>query len=68
MDLVTLSAGLIVLILLGLLVQGARIDEPETLRSLSTGASQRFVSDAVLLGDESVDGEEPKATTKRKKS
>ncbi len=68
MDLGTLSAVLILLILLGLLVQGARIDEPETLHSLASGASHGSVSDAVLLGEESVHEEEPKASAKRKKS
>ena len=55
---------LLVLILLGLLVQGARIDEPETLHSHPTGP----VQDALLLDDESGAEMEAKPSSKRKKS
>ena len=67
-DLVTLSAVLVVLILLGLLVQGARIDEPKTLESLAGHDRSDLVSDAVLLDGESPPEQSPKARSKRKKS
>ena len=47
MNLLTLSAFLVLLILLGLLVQGAQIDPPATLHSLNDGAP----IEAVLLGE-----------------
>ena len=47
-NLLTLSAFLVLLILLGLLVQGAQIDPPATLHSLNDGAP----IEAVLLGEE----------------
>ena len=46
-NLLTLSAFLVLLILLGLLVQGAQIDPPATLHSLNDGAP----IEAVLLGE-----------------
>ena len=67
-DLVTLSAVLVVLILLGLLVQGARIDEPKTLESLAGHDQSNTVSDAVLLDNASPPEQSPKAPSKRKKS
>ena len=63
-DLISLSAVLVLLILLGLLVQGARIDEPSTLHSLSEGP----VGDALLLDEQTLPEEEAKASTNRKKS
>ena len=63
-DLVGLSVFLIVLILLGLLVRGAQIDEPSTLHSLNPD----HVEDALLLDEQSQPETEAKATTKRKKS
>ena len=63
-DLVTLSAFLVLLILLGLLVQGARIDAPQQLVSMKdTGAI-----DAVLVTEEIPPETQPKKGGKRKKS
>ncbi len=63
-DLITLSAVLVLLILLGLLAQGARTDEPSTLHSLGDGV----VEDAMLLDDQAPPEVEAKSSTKRKKS
>ena len=63
-DLISLSAVLVLLILLGLLVQGARIDEPSTLHSLNDGP----VGDALLLDEQTPPEAEAKASTNRKKS
>ena len=63
-DLVTLSAFLVLLILLGLLVQGARIDPPQQIGSVQeTGAV-----DAVLVTEEAPLETQPKKAGKRKKS
>ena len=63
-DLVTLSGVLILLILLGLLVQGLRIDEPSTLDARALVS----VEDAVLLDDTSQPETEAKGEKKSKKS
>ena len=63
-DLIALSGVLVLFILLGLLVQGAQIDEPSTLHSLSSAS----IEDAVLLDDQPKPETEKKGSTKGKKS
>ncbi len=63
-DLIALSGVLVLFILLGLLVQGAQIDEPSTLHSLSNAS----VEDALLLDDQPKPETEKKGSTKGKKS
>ena len=63
-NLFTLSAFLVVLILVGLLVQGAKIDPPATLHSLSGSAPV----EAVLLDDNTRVENEAKANAKPPKS
>ena len=63
-DLIALSGILVLFILLGLLVQGAQIDEPSTLHSLSNAS----VEDALLLDDQPKPETEKKGSTKGKKS
>ena len=63
-DLIALSGVLVLFILLGLLVQGAQIDEPSTLHSLSSAS----VEDALLLDDQPKPETEKKGSTKGKKS
>ena len=63
-NLFTLSAFLVLLILIGLLVQGAKIDPPATLRSLMTTEPV----EAVLLDDPTPAEKEKKAGTKPPKS
>ncbi|MAP79438.1 MAG: hypothetical protein CL980_05965, partial [Euryarchaeota archaeon] len=63
-NLFTLSAFLVLLILIGLLVQGAKIDPPSTLRSLMPTEPV----EAVLLDDPTSAEKEKKAGTKPPKS
>ena len=63
-DLIALSGVLVLFILLGLLVQGAQIDEPSTLHSLSSAS----IEDALLLDDQPKPETEKKGSTKGKKS
>jgi hypothetical protein len=63
-DLVTLSLLLVVLILIGLLVQGARIDPPSRLESLTEPQS----TDAILLGVDTPPEVEAKVKSKAPKS
>ena len=63
-DLIALSGVLVLFILLGLLVQGAQIDEPSTLHSLSSAS----VEDALLLDDQPKPETEKKGSTKGKNS
>jgi subtilisin family serine protease len=63
-NLFTLSAFLVLLILVGLLVQGAKIDPPATLRSLSGSEP----AEAVLLDDNTPVKNEAKADAKPPKS
>ena len=63
-NLFTLSAFLVLLILVGLLVQGAKIDPPATLRSLSGSEP----AEAVLLDDTTSVENEAKASGKAPKS
>jgi hypothetical protein len=63
-DLVTLSLLLVVLILIGLLVQGARIDPPSRLESLTEPQS----TDAILLGVDTPPEVEAKVKSKPPKS
>ena len=63
-NLFTLSAFLVLLILVGLLVQGAKIDPPATLRSLSGSEP----AEAVLLDDTTSVENEAKASAKAPKS
>ena len=63
-DLIALSGILVLFILLGLLVQGAQIDEPSTLHSLSSAS----IEDALLLDDQPKPETEKKGSTKGKKS
>ena len=63
-DLLTLSLLLVVVILIGLVVQGARIDPPSLLHS----PSESQTADAILLGDASPPERAPKAKAKGPKS
>ena len=63
-DLIALSGVLVLFILLGLLVQGAQIDEPSTLHSISSAS----IEDALLLDDQPKPETEKKGSTKGKKS
>ena len=63
-NLLTLSAFLVLLILVGLLVQGAQIDPPGTLHSLSEAAPV----EAVLLGEADSPENEGKVNAKAPKS
>ena len=64
MNLFTLSAFLVLLILVGLLVQGAKIDPPATLHSLSDNEPV----EAVLLDGSTSVEKEAKANAKPPKS
>ena len=63
-DLISLSLLLVVVILIGLLVQGARIDPPSHLHSLT----QPEITDAVLLNVDTPPEVEPKGKSKPPKS
>ena len=63
-NLFTLSAFLVLLILVGLLVQGSRIDPPSNLQSLSDAEPV----EALLLNDSTSLEDESKANAKTPKS
>ena len=63
-DLISLSLLLVVVILIGLLVQGARIDPPSHLHSLT----EPQITDAVLLNVDTPPEVEPKGKSKPPKS